>query len=76
MSCADWMEGPEAEARTGIPARGFRTYRASVEEMADNGDVSNETGRLVNVFRSMSHVIRARRTWPVSSASQMLAGFT
>ena len=38
MSCMDWLEGVEAEARTGSPASGEASYPESVEHLADAGD--------------------------------------
>ena len=39
MSCADWIEIAEVEARTGVPASGARIYPESVEQQADAGNV-------------------------------------
>ena len=40
LTCADWIEAAEAEARTGVPASGLRLYPKSVEDAADAGDTT------------------------------------
>ena len=40
LTCADWIEAAEAEARTGVPASGLRLYPKSVEDAADDGDTT------------------------------------
>lgn len=46
MSCVDWMECADVEARTGIAASGARRYPASVELLADAGNVPAVLGWL------------------------------
>ena len=40
LSCADWLEGAEAEARTGVKASGVRIYPEAVEQAVDDGDMT------------------------------------